>query len=447
MTKDLTRGSPVRLILQFALPLLFGSLFQQLYNMVDTMIVGRFLGVDALAAVGATGSVNFMILGFCMGCCSGFAVPVAQRFGARDSHGLHQYIGSGIWLSAGFALGMTVLTTLLCRPILRLMQTPENILEMAHSYLLVIFLGIPASILYNYLSGILRAVGDSRTPVVFLMITSFLNVLLDLLFVVVCRWGVAGAAWATVLSQAISGLACLFYTLRKTDLLCLSPEERRPSLVHLEALVGMGVPMGLQFSITAIGSVILQSAVNSLGSLAVASITAGSKLSMFFTCPYDCLGNTMATYGGQNLGAGKIRRIREGARQGILIGVFYTLFAVLVLWTLGGTLVRLFVSGEETAVLQNAVLFLRCNSAAFITISALNLLRMLIQGLGFGKLAIFSGVFEMVARILVAAVLVPLLGFPGACLANPAAWLAADCFLIPAYRMVMKRIAHLEREE
>ena len=327
--------SPARLILQFAIPLLFGSLFQQMYNMVDTIIVGRFLGVDALAAVGATGSLNFMMVGFCVGCCSGFSVPVAQRFGARDMHDLRCYVGNGVWLSLLFTVVMTLAMTLLCRPILQLMSTPDNILDMAYDYLVVIFLGIPAIVLYNYLSSILRAVGDSRTPVYFLIVTSILNVVLDLLLVVVIPWGVAGAAWATVLSQAVSGVLCLIYMLKKTDLLKISADEWKISAEHQKVLINMGVPMGLQFSITAIGSVILQSAVNTLGSVAVASTTAASRLSTLFVCPYECLGNTMATYAGQNLGAGKIHRVRQGCKQATIFAAIYSAAAIILMWFLG----------------------------------------------------------------------------------------------------------------
>lgn len=447
MTKDLTHGSPARLILQFAIPLLFGSLFQQMYNMVDTIIVGRFLGVDALAAVGATGSLNFMMVGFCVGCCSGFSVPVAQRFGARDMHDLRCYVGNGVWLSLLFTVVMTLAMTLLCRPILQLMSTPDNILDMAYDYLVVIFLGIPAIVLYNYLSSILRAVGDSRTPVYFLIVTSILNVVLDLLLVVVIPWGVAGAAWATVLSQAVSGVLCLVYMLKKTDLLKISADEWKISGEHQKVLINMGVPMGLQFSITAIGSVILQSAVNTLGSVAVASTTAASRLSTLFVCPYECLGNTMATYAGQNLGAGKIHRVRQGCKQATIFAVIYSVAAVILMWFLGGVLVQIFISGEEKQVLDYAVQFLRWNSASYFSLGVLYILRLLIQGVGFTKLAIFSGVFEMIARIFVALVLVPVFGFVGACASNPIAWVFADCFLIPAYLAVMKRLVLVERDE
>lgn len=242
-TKDMTTGSPMRLILGFSIPLLFGSLFQQFYSVVDTVIVGRFLGMNALAGVGATGSVNFMIVGFCMGVCGGFAIPVAHKFGARDYSGMRQVIANCVWLSAGFALVITVAVCLLCRNILMWMNTPEDIFADAYIYILIIFMGIPASFLYNILSGIIRSMGDSKTPLAFLTLSSFLNIGLDLLCILVFRMGVAGAAVATVVSQLVSGLLCLLYMMKKFEILHISKEEWRVNPGHMKMLCGMGIPM------------------------------------------------------------------------------------------------------------------------------------------------------------------------------------------------------------
>ena len=299
--KDMTVGSPMKLILGFAVPLLFGFLFQQFYSVVDTIIVGKTLGVDALAGVGATGSVNFLVIGFCMGVCNGFAIPVAQKFGARDYVTMRRFIANSVWLSIGFAAVMTVLVSIFCRQILTLMRTPEDILEYSYSYILIVFIGIPATYLYNLLSGFIRSIGDSKTPLVFLVISSVLNIGLDLLLIMVFRMGVAGAAVATVLSQLISGILCLIYMYYKFDILIVKKDEWKADTHLMGILCSMGVPMGLQYSITAIGSVILQTAVNTLGSAAVAAMTAGSKVSLFFCCPFDALGSTMSTYGGQNV--------------------------------------------------------------------------------------------------------------------------------------------------
>ncbi len=399
-TKDMTAGSPMRLILGFSIPLLFGSLFQQFYSVVDTVIVGRFLGMNALAGVGATGSVNFMIVGFCMGVCGGFAIPVAHKFGARDYSGMRQVIANCVWLSAGFALVITVAVCLLCRNILMWMNTPEDIFADAYIYILIIFMGIPASFLYNILSGIIRSMGDSKTPLAFLTLSSFLNIGLDLLCILVFRMGVAGAAVATVVSQLVSGLLCLLYMMKKFEILHISKEEWRVNPGHMKMLCGMGIPMGLQYSITAIGSVILQTAVNGLGSLAVASVTTASKVSMFFCCPFDAMGATMATYGGQNVGAKKLDRVGEGLRSCTLLGASYAVIAFVVMYFFGDDLAALFVDEAGGRMLADARTFLVINSAFFIPLALVNIVRFLIQGMGFSAFAILAGVFEMAARTL-----------------------------------------------
>lgn len=439
-TRDMTEGSPMKLILEFSIPLLLGFLCQQFYSVVDTVIVGQFLGVRALAGVGATGSVNFMVIGFCTGVCSGFAIPVAQKFGAKDYHGMREFVANGACLAGVIALIMTVLVTLLCRNILTWMQTPEDIFENAYSYILIIFWGIPATFLYNILSGIIRSMGDSKTPLAFLLLSSGLNIGLDVLCIVVFKMGVAGAAVATVASQLISGLLCLYYMIKKFEILHITKEEWRINHGHMKVLFGMGVPMGLQYSITAIGSVILQTSVNTLGSLAVATVTAGGKVSMFFSCPFEAMGSTMATYGGQNVGAKKLERLDRGLKDCILLGACYSLIALVVMYFFGADLAGLFVNAGEKEILANARKLLIINSAFFIPLALVNIVRFMIQGMGFSTFAILAGVFEMVARTLTGLVLVPRLGFSGACFAGPLAWVFADAFLIPAYIHVRRKL-------
>lgn len=440
MTKDMTNGSPMKLILGFAVPLFFGFLFQQFYNLVDTVIVGRFLGVNELASVGTTGSINFLVIGFCMGVCNGFSIPVSHKFGAGDYEGVRRYVANCAWLSIGFAAVLTVLTTVLCRDILILMRTPEDILEDAYTYIFIIFLGIPATFLYNTVSGIIRSLGDSRTPVVFLVLSSFINIGLDLFFIISLRLGVAGAAWATVIAQAIAGAGCLLFMIWRFEILHVRKEEWRPNGHMMTVLCGMGLPMGLQYSITAIGSVVLQSATNTLGSAAVASVTAGSKVSCFLACPFDALGSTMATYGGQNVGAEKTERLDQGLKSCILIGALYSVLAFLIVLFGGEKLAGLFVEGSETGIIANVKQFLLFNTAAYFLLALVNIVRFLIQGMGFPTFAILAGVLEMIARSVAGAVLVPLLGFTGVCLGSPTAWVLADAFLIPAYFIVRKRL-------
>ena len=419
MTKDMTSGSPMKLILGFSVPLLFGFLFQQFYNLVDTLIVGRFLGVDALAAVGSTGSLNFLIIGFCMGVCNGFAIPLAHRFGAGDYKAMRAFMMNAVYLAVIFAAVMTVFTVAFCRPILQPMQTPENIIDDAYTYIVIIFAGIPATYLYNLVSGVIRSMGDSKTPLIFLALAAFVNIGLDLLLIIVFPMGVAGAALATVISQAFSGIACVIYSKRRFEILHTDEEERKVNKGYMKTLCGMGVPMGLQYSITAIGSVILQSAVNTLGSNAVASMTAGSKIGMFFCCPYDALGSTMATYGGQNVGAKKLDRLSGGLKSG------------------GNSGNRIFDPGVRGAVAlrQSACHVFRgectggghckCKAVSGMqqcllhSVGFVNIVRFLIQGMGYSKFAILAGVFEMAARTLVGFVFVPMFGYPAACFCKP----------------------------
>ena len=436
-TREMTSGSPLKLILSFAVPLLLGMLFQQFYSMVDTIIVGKSLGVDQLAGVGSTGAINFMIIGFCNGVCSGFAIPIAQSFGAKDYKRLRKFVANAAWLSIAFAAVMTVVVCVLCRQILSWMDTPENIFEYAYSYIFIIFLGIPATYLYNLLSGIIRSLGDSRTPVIFLVISAMLNILFDLLAILVLHMGVA---WATVLSQLISGILCFLYMRKQYDILKFEKDEMKFEGRQAIILCNMGIPMGLQYSITAIGSVILQTAVNSLGSQAVAAVTAAGRISGFSCCPFDALGSTMATYAGQNVGAGKLDRVGKGLKSASFIGGIYAIIAFFVLSLFGRQIALLFVSADEIAILDHVKQFLVFNTAFYIPLCLVNTVRFCIQGMGYSRLAILAGVCEMVGRIIASLVLVPLIGFVGICIASPIAWIMADLFLVPAYCHTINRM-------
>lgn len=450
--RDLTQGSPMGLILSFMLPLVFGLLFQQFYSMVDTVVVGKFLGVDALAGVGSTGSINFLVLGLCNGICAGFAIPVAQKFGQRDEEGLRRFVGSMIWLGAGIALLVTVVTMTMCRTFLTWMRTPEETFGYAFDYIYIIFLGIPATMLYNLLSGIIRSLGDSRTPLVFLILSSLLNVVLDVVFIVSFHMGVAGAAWATLLSQLISGALCLIYMAKAFPILRLSREDLRFRWSYARRLLNMGLPMGLQYSITAIGSILLQTAVNGLGAAAMAAVTAGSKVNMLCCCPFDAIGTTAATFAGQNLGAGKPERIHEGAKACTVLGGIYALVILAVGHYWGGSLITLFLDPEDAAAMASILpmshQFLMASVIFYVPLLFVNLLRFTIQGLGYSELAVIAGAMEMVARGAFGLCLVPWLGFRAVCFASPAAWIMADLFLFPAYFSCIKKrgyVPHVHR--
>lgn len=440
MIKDMTVGSPMKHVLSFTIPLFFGNLFQQFYSMVDTIIVGQLLGAGPLAAVGSTGSINFLILGFCLGLCSGFTIPVAQRFGSKDFDDLKRYIGNIVWLTTAFALIITVITVVLCRPILEWMSTPADIIDDAYNYIVVIFAGIPTIMLFNILSSLMRAVGDSRTPVIFLVLASIVNIGLDYVLVAIIPMGVAGTAWATVISQVVSGVGCLLFIWKKMDLLHIRKADLQIRKSHILTLLGMGIPMGLQSSITAIGTVVLQTAVNGLGSVAVAAMTAGSRLSHFFSTATDALGITMSTFGGQNIGARKIDRIGKGLRSGLIVGTVYSVIALGVCFFFGRFLVGLFIEGSETQIIEQAYQFLFVNALFFIPLTGVNAIRLMIQGMGYSKMAMFAGMFEMVARSLSGIFLVPAFGFIAASFSSPLAWILADAFLIPAYIHVMKHV-------
>ncbi|MBD5451069.1 MAG: MATE family efflux transporter [Lachnospiraceae bacterium] len=437
-TKDMTDGKPMKLILEFGLPLLFGLIFQQMYNMVDSIIVGKKLGVDALAAVGSTGSINFMILGFCIGVCNGFAIPVAQTFGAKDFSNLKKYITNGAIVAVVFAMIMTAVVGIFTRQILAVMKTPNDIFEQAYAYIFIIFMGIPAAFLYNMVSGILRSLGDSVTPVIFLVFSSVLNVILDLLLV--SPLGVSGAGYATVIAQAISGVISLLYMIKKYQSLNFRKHDWKFSGYHAVKLCGMGIPMGLQYSITAIGSVILQTAVNAMGEVTVAAVTAGSRISMLVCCPFDAMGSTMATFGGQNVGAGKLDRVDKGLKDCIKLGIIYAIAAFLFMLIFGRKLALLFLDNPTNEIITYIYYFVIANSAAYILLALVNIVRFMIQGLGFSTFAILAGVAEMFARAIAGFVLVPHFGYLFVILASPLAWVFADAFLIPAYLHVMKKL-------
>ena len=444
--RDMTQGSPTKLILGFFFPLLFGLLFQQLYNMVDTMLVGRFLGVQALAGVGSTGSITFLVMGFCNGICNGFAIPVAQKFGEGDYAGLRRFVVNALMTSAVLSAVITLAVCLLCRPMLEWMNTPQDIMGDAYAYLFVIFLGIPVMFLYNSLAGVIRSLGDSRTPVLYIVISSILNVVLDVVFILYFGMGVAGAAWATVISQGVSAVLCVHYVYR-SDVIIIHRGDWKVDMPSVKHLMGMGVPMGLQYSITAIGSIVMQSAVNGLGSIYVASMAAGGKVTQMFFCPFDAMGSTMATYGGQNVGAGRLDRISKGLRSCSVLGIAYAIAAFLVLYLFGNQLTLLFVDASETQVLANAYQLLVINGVFLIPLAFVNIVRFLIQGLGFTRQAVFAGVFEMFARAFVGFVLVPAFGYVAACFAHPSAWIAADVFLFPTYFWAMRKLKREQQEK
>lgn len=440
--QNMTQGSPVRLLLRFMLPVLLGQLVQQTYNMADSIIVGRILGANALAAVGASTSVQFMILGFCSGICDGFAIPVAQQFGAGDYGKMRTFLYHAILLTLGISLVLTSVTALLTGQIIHLLNVSDEIAGNATLYLRIIFLGLPFTLFYNLQASLLRAVGNSRIPFLFLLTSSIINIFLDLFCVAVLDWGCAGAAIATITSQLLSGFLCLVYIWRKMQILHPRRENRILSGDIAAKLLVMGLPMGLQFSITGIGSMVMQSSNNALGSIYIAGYTAGDRVEQFVMCPYVALSSSVATYVGQNFGAGKPDRIRSGVRSAALLGLLYGLIFGSLMALTGHTTASLFLSANQAnsgRILGIASRFLTYVGFMFFMVTPVNVFRPALQGMGYPGRAVGSGVIEMIARTVFALTMVPRLGFTAICLTHQTAWLTAGAYVILVYYSVMKR--------
>ncbi|MBR5441682.1 MAG: MATE family efflux transporter [Clostridia bacterium] len=440
MTKDMTTGSPMKNILRFCLPLMVGNLFQQFYNMADIIIVGRFVGKAALSAVGSVGSLNFLVIGSVIGLCTGFSVPVAQRFGAQDEKGLKKCVANITYVSLVLGVVLTLGAVLFTNPLLRLLNTPEDIYTDAYNYIIIIFAGIGATMFYNLLAALVRSLGDSRTPLYFLLFSSALNIGLDILLITVFHMGVRGAAVATVVSQLISGVLCFVYVKRSFPVLHVTKETRAVDFSCIKNLLSNGLPMAMQFSITAIGSVMLQSCVNGLGADAIAAVTIGGKTQLMIVLPSETIGAAMTTYCGQNLGAGKYDRIKKGIGRGVILAACYTVIGMCVANFLGPYISQLFIDGSETTVIGLAQQYISMGSYFYLILSLLFLFRNSLQGLGYSAVAMFAGIFELVARAIMGFGFVNTLGYAAACVANPVAWIAADIFLIPAFFVMLKRV-------
>lgn len=443
-TKDMTVGNPTKLILLFSIPLLIGNIFQQLYNMVDTIIVGRCIDTDALAAVGLTGPMSFLVIGFVTGLTSGFAVLVAQHFGAKDEEGMRHCVGIIIILSVLVTVGVTALAAGFTRPLLRLINTPDNVFEQSYQYIVTIFLGIGATVLYNVLACILRALGDSKTPLYFLMVSSVLNIGLDFLFIMQFGLGVRGAALATVLSQGVSGILCFIYIKWKFPILHLSGKDfcwdKKLALKHLS----IGLPMAFQFSITAIGVIVLQGALNLFGSEKIAAYTAASKVEQLVSQPAGTFGVTMANYAGQNLGAGRVDRVRKGVRQATILTLCFAVFGMLVMTLLGSQLTKLFIEGEDIAqvegILAASKQYLKIVAAFFPFLFVIFIYRNAMQGIGHSLMPLMGGVTELVVRCVAAVTLPGMLDFTGVCLAGPLAWVSAAVLLGISYFVIIRKV-------
>lgn len=439
MEKDMTVGKPAAMIINFTIPIFLGNVFQQFYSMADTIIVGKCVGNRALAAVGSVGTIMFFILGFLMGLTTGFTVLTAQKFGAKDIRGMRRTVGSAYVLSIIISALMTLLSLLLMKKLLVFMHTPEDIFADAYRYIMIICAGIFVSTAYNLFSSILRAVGNSKAPLYFLILSACLNIVLDLVLIIVFKMGVSGAAYATVISQGISAVLCLVYMLKKVPMLRLEKDDWRLNPYLVRNQVGVGLPMAFQYSITAIGTMMVQSSLNILGSAAVAAFTAANKIENVITQAYIALGTTMTSYCAQNRGAGKYSRIRSGFRAATVIGVVYSMLASIFFWTVGKYMSYLFISEDIQSIMGQVEIYLRCIAVFMIPLMLVNTYRNGIQGMGYGLLPMTAGIAELIGRGVAAQIAGHYRSYFGICMASPVAWILASALLLIMYACIMRR--------
>lgn len=437
--KDMTVGEPFKLIILYSIPLLLGNLFQQMYSMVDTIIVGRMLGTNALAAVGNTGPMNFLILGFVSGVTSGFAVITAQRFGAKDGKGLKSSVAMNITLNLAVTIILTAIACSTAYPILKVINTPDEIINDSFHYIEVIYIGIIATVLYNATACILRALGDSKSPVIFLIISSLLNIILDIVLIKVM--GVVGAAWATVISQAIAGLMSIIYMAKKYPILHISKKDFTWNTWFAFQHLKIGLNMAFQFSITAIGVIVLQGALNVFGPIKMAAYTAAQKVEQLVCVAAQTIGVTMANYGGQNFGAKKVDRIKDGTNKACIISITLSIISLILAWTLSDQLTGLFINKNQenySEVLEAARTYLHICGIFFPTLFLLFIYRNILQSIGKGFWPLMGGVAELVARTVASFTLPHIFGFAGICAAGPCAWVLATYPLAIAYYVMMR---------
>ena len=435
----MTVGNPVKLIIRFMIPMCLGNIFQQFYNIVDSIVAGQFLGVDALAAIGSTGSLMFFVTGWLNGLSSGFAILVSQWFGAKQYDKMRHYVAMSVYLAAAFAIVMTIGFEALNEPILRLMNSPDELIGSVKGYMGIIYAGLIVTAAYNSLAAFLRALGDSRSPLYFLIISAVINVFLDVFLIVKCGMGVEGCAYATVIAQGISAICCFVYIVKKFPILHLKKADFKISITSFRYLLALGIPMGLQFSITAIGTIIVQGAVNIYGSTYMAGFSAAGKLQNIIGTVFAAFGATIATYVGQNRGAGRMDRVRTGMRYTQFMILGWSVITMFVVFFFGKYMTWLFIDKNQTDVINVSVTYFRTVFWAYPFLGSIFLYRNGLQGLGYGLVPMVGGIFELVARSTIVMFVAGKTSFSGVCLADPAAWISALIPLIPYYIHVIRK--------
>lgn len=430
---DMTTGSPVKLITRFMIPMFLGNVFQQFYNIADSIVAGQFIGVTALAAIGSTGSLMFFVTGWLNGLSSGFAILVSQWFGAKQYDRMRHYVAMSVCLAAAFAILMTVGLLIANEPILRLMNYSDDIMPDVKLYMGIIYAGLIVTAAYNSLAAFLRALGDSKSPLYFLVISAVINVVLDIAFIVVFGMGVEGCAYATVIAQGISALLCFIYILKRFPILHLKREDFTISFESLGRLLALGIPMGLQFSITAIGTIIVQGAVNIYGEIYMAGFSAAGKLQNLIATVFTAFGATIATYVGQNRGAGKMDRVKQGVRCTQIMILIWSVILMVVMYFVGKYMTWLFISPSETEVVDASVTYFHTVFWCYPFLGSIFLYRNTLQGMGYGLVPMLGGIFELAARSAIVMLVAGRASYVGVCLSDPAAWIAALIPLVPYY--------------
>ena len=420
--KDLTKGKPIRLILLFAVPLFVGQLFQLFYSLADTRIVGQTLGDEALAAVGATTTLSDMLLSFLNGLTNGFAIVIATCFGAKDERQMKKAMGGTILLGSCCAVVLSGLCLLNMSGLLKLLNISPELFAAARGYIGIVIAGLLAATLYNICAAMLRAIGDSFTPLLFLILAAFLNIAMDYGFILCLHTGVEGAAYATVIAQAVSAFLCFLYMRRKYPQLTLKKEDFKPDMILYKKLFGAGLSMGFMTSLVGIGTMALQTSINTFGTDIIVAHTAARKISSIYMLPFSVMGTTLATYCGQNLGAGKYSRIRQGIRDTVLVTFVWCTGVIISAYTVAPWLIRTVTATQKKDIIHTASLYLRVNTPFYYVPTVICLFRNSMQGFGDNRTPVISSSLEMIGKVLIALLLAPAIGYYGIIVAEPIVW-------------------------
>ena len=442
MQKNMTSGSPLSLMVGFVIPIFVGNLFQQLYLMSDTLIVSRLLGVEALAAVGSVSPFSYMVVGFAQGLTMGFTAILSQRFGAGDNEGMRKVYAMSTLLSVLISFLLSIVFTFMSRPMLKLVNTPDNILDMAVEYIAIIYIFLIFQVLYNLYAGVLRSLGDSKSPLVFMIISAITNIILDIIAIAVFHMGVGGAALATVFSQGLSALLSFIYIKKKFTILTPSKEEKKYDRSLSKVLLKVGLPGAFQYSITAISCILVQASLNNFGSDSVAAYSVANKIENMVTQFYPALGIGISTFAGQNLGAGKLKRVRKGFRVSVYLNIAYSIFALIICQSFASPMSKLFIDSNTSSpvVIEESILYVTTMSLFFIPLGFIFIFRTGCQGLGSGKIPMISAIIELVARTCTAFSLSYFFGFLGICYSNAVSWISAGFILPIVYLAFMKKL-------